>query len=76
MKVRATETRTYEYEPDLEDDFYSERGAKTIEGALKADKEFFDKNGTKEMTTELDDQPTINVVWQLIGDDGSVIATF
>lgn len=76
MKIQAIETRVYEYEPDLDDEFYAERDVKTIEGALKADKEFFDKQGTKEMTDYLDDQPTVSVVWQLLGDDGSVIATF
>lgn len=75
MKIQAVETRVYEYEPDLSEDFYEERGVKTIEGCLKADKEFFDEHGTKEMT-DLDDRPQITVVWKLLGDDGSVIATF
>ncbi len=75
MRIQAVETRVYEYEPDLDDGFYEERNVKTIEGCLQADKAFFDEHGTKEMT-DLDDSPQITVVWKLLNDDGSVIATF
>jgi hypothetical protein len=75
MKIRLVESRTVEYDPDLEDPFYSDKGATTIEGALNVDREFFENiNGAD--IKDLDDDVTIERKWQLLGDDGSVIATF
>ena len=75
MKIKLVEKRTVTYDPDLEDPFYTDRGAKTIEGALNVDKEFFnDVKGAD--IGDLDDDVTVERTWQLLGDDGSVIATF
>ena len=63
--IRVTRTEVWEYDPDLEDDFYVEHECKDIEQAMKADKEFYDsgKGGLDEIATDI---PDVSTVWELI----------
>jgi len=78
MKIRVVETNVYEYKPDFEaDSFYDDNGVKTIEEAIVFDKKWIeDQKGTIREDLVQDDEPTTTRVWQLIGDDDSVVATF
>lgn len=71
MKIRVTETKVYEYVPDLEEDFYTIEECKTMEDAIRADKETVNKGRCTML--ELDDDPEVSLGWQLIDDDEKVI---
>lgn len=75
MKIRYAETRIVEYDPDLTDPFYGDKGATTIEAAMKVDKEFFETVKGADIE-DLDGDVVIERTWQLLGDDGSVVVTF
>lgn len=78
MKIRIRESRVYEYEPEFhetEDNFYADHGVTTIEQAIEFDKNWIDVQ-RKGVMEDLDKDPTITRVWELIGDDDQVVATF
>lgn len=78
MRIRVRESRVYEYEPvfnDPSDSFYEDYGVDTTEKAFEFDRKWIevDKKGVME---DLDKDPSIVRIWELIGDDDQVVATF
>ncbi len=79
MKIRVKESKVYEYEPEFEEDgvdaFYADHDIHTIEEAFVFDRNWIE-NEKKGVMEDLDKDPTVTRVWELIGDDDQVIATF
>lgn len=66
-RIRVTETRVVEYEPDLAaDSFYTVNNITTIEDALAADKKDYD-NGDITIL-ELGISSSVSTVWEIIDD--------
>lgn len=77
MKIRVRETRVYDYTPDFEDTndtFYNDHDVFNVEQAIEFDKKWIEQS--KGVMEDLDKSPTITRVWELIGDDDQVVATF
>lgn len=66
-KIRVTETRIYEYAPDLEDVFYKDREVNTAEGAMEADK-LHVKNGYIDVDELTENDPTVIVSWEVFDE--------
>lgn len=68
MKVRVTETRVYEYTPDLESDYFVDRDITTYEGAMEADKKWIADGNDMEDIMENGNEAVILRAWELINE--------
>lgn len=66
-KIRVTETRIWEYVPDLNDDFYVEHECKNFIQALQVDKKCYE-DGDIYLDDLTPDLPETSTTWELIQD--------
>lgn len=64
-KIKVIRTEVWEYEPDLNEDWYQEAGCKNIQDALNEDKRCYEEFG---MTLDefAGNYPDVSTSWEII----------
>lgn len=64
-KIRVTETKVWEYEPDYTESWYQEAGVSTLEQALKEDQRCYEELGVT-MDEITGGFPETSATWQIV----------